>query len=290
MTAVKLTAVLVCLCVDTATSYGPPLFHKPSRLSTPNQPTRQNRLPALVAVVAIPNFSFEAPSMPLPFPSRMPAFQDSPMRRDLDDADLEAEKEAKRVARKHMGTDAMESSKLATALYFQTMHAKEYHQRGVPAHLERSCPVHIEKEYKSFAGKDCIVCKGDVCELADDAVYHAHKTTSMSEKMMGLFSGVLTHPTLSGVLTHPKLSGAQVESMRKREIDQVPPEVSWHESLARTLSVMGIGNRMDFTIHEGSHFLDVVVDRAANPHLQWAGTRGLVVQLLTPNSLRGHNE
>ncbi len=105
----------------------------------------------------------------------------------------------------------------------------------------------------------------------------------MTGMMMGLLSELSHgHRALAG------FAGFE-EEMKKTEIDQVPVEVSWHESLSRSLSVLGFRNRMDSTMHEGVHYMDVVIDRESNNHLQWGESRGVVLQLLTANSLRGES-
>jgi hypothetical protein len=148
--------------------------------------------------------------------------------------------------------------------------------------LARSCPSLAEIDRKSFIGNDCVICKGDVCELADNTFEPALPT--MKGVIMDLLNELSHgHRALAG------FSGKQ-KVMEETEIDKAPMEVSWHQSLSTTLSILGVRNRMDSTTHEGTHYMDVVAEQASNPHLAWGAKRGLIIQLLSQSSLRGESD
>mmetsp|Transcript_8127 Transcript_8127/g.18738 ORF Transcript_8127/g.18738 Transcript_8127/m.18738 type:complete len:296 (-) Transcript_8127:79-966(-) len=237
---------------------------------------------ALASSVTVPQL--EIPASPFPsFPS-FPLFPSFPT---LDSKSKEVvENLEKAAARKQMQADAETSSNLASQYYFQTLRMKEHDQMiAEPVRLDRSCPSGAEIDRQSFAGKDCIVCKGDVCELADDAFDLApSKSAMVKDIVMNLLNELSQgHRALAGFAAHD-------EEMKKTEVAEVPVEVSWHQALSRTLSTLGLRNRMDSTMHEGTHYMDIVADRSSNPHLNWGLSKGLVLQLLTQNSLRGESE
>eukprot|EP00286_Rhodomonas_abbreviata_P003314 CAMPEP_0181347842 /NCGR_PEP_ID=MMETSP1101-20121128/34090_1 /TAXON_ID=46948 /ORGANISM="Rhodomonas abbreviata, Strain Caron Lab Isolate" /LENGTH=346 /DNA_ID=CAMNT_0023460075 /DNA_START=279 /DNA_END=1319 /DNA_ORIENTATION=- len=235
------------------------------------------------SIAAIPDIA----DFRIPFPSNT---RSRPLRKvKTQEVEKEVVDEGKQAARRQMTKDADLSSSLAQQFYFKNYERSEMakeHMRATPqARLHRSCPNTIEVQYKAFAGNDCIICKGDSCELTDGSTPASSISASVPVRMMDMLSELSSHGhrTLSG-------SRAMFTELKKTEVDEVPMEVSWHESLSRTLSVMGIANRMDSTMNEGTNFLDVVVERQPNERLEWNEKRGMVVQLLTPNTLRANNE
>ncbi|EKX49036.1 hypothetical protein GUITHDRAFT_105118 [Guillardia theta CCMP2712] len=199
------------------------------------------------------------PALPLALPLAFRQMKNVPtLQKQLEDA-MSAKTLKER--RMEMEQQAEFSSKLALTLYFEGI-SKVYDVEKRHAseaaletqRLNRKCPLSSERSSQAFT------CNDNECEIDLEEVEEPYK--------MRLYR------TFTNILKKDSAKKEQAEGPAEAvhapcgmtHCNGACMQQSLHVSLAKTLDIIGVRNRIDSTRHEGKEYMDVIVEHGGIGH------------------------